>query len=132
MKNIFVLSFICLLIGLSVQAERKSVEPVYKIMRAGEWSFFSNEGRFDGSEADLKDGFIHLSKKDQLKRVIDKYFSDSRPIYVAKFSKPSFLQQLVWEEASSGGLYPHLYDSALHFVDVDSYQVLESFDSDIE
>jgi uncharacterized protein (DUF952 family) len=100
-------------------------EPVYKILRAQEWKDFSTNGYFAGSKVDLRDGFIHLSPANQVQRIINKYFSDESLIFVVKFSDPSFLKKLIWKPASSGDLYPHLYNASLLTKDIESYEVIK-------
>jgi len=91
---------------------------VYKILTAKHWSDFKKAGIFEGSSADLEDGFIHLSTQKQLARIIKKYFSGVRPIYLVEFSSKEFLRKLKWEAASNGDLYPHLYDEPLRKRDI--------------
>ena len=98
---------------------------VFKVFREHEWKSFQEEKSFQGSAHDLKDGFIHLSNESQIEKVIQKYFSEISPIYVAKFSKPEFLQQLKWEASSTGEIYPHLYSAPLLVSDLDSFQLVE-------
>lgn len=86
---------------------------VYKIFTEREWNTFQETGLFGGSADDLLDGFIHLSTNEQIDTVIEKFFSDKRPLYIAEFSDPNFLQKLKWEISESGGVYPHLYGSNL-------------------
>ena len=96
-------------------------EPVYKILRKSEWKAFQDEGVFLGSEADVRDGFIHLSKADQLDRVIKKYFNNIVPLYIVKFKEKAFLKKLKWEKASNGDLYPHYY-GFLSIQDVNGFE----------
>ena len=91
---------------------------VYKILTANQWSAFQAEGRFAGSADDLRDGFIHLSTQAQVDGVIQRYFSAVKPLYVAEFSNPVFIDQLQWDAATSGELYPHLYNASLLLGDV--------------
>ena len=98
--------------------------PVYKILREQVWIDFQTKGSFHGSESDLKDGFIHLSTNNQVKRIINKYFSTERTIYVVKFIRTEFLNKLLWEPASNGDLYPHLYSVPLYFNEMDSFKVI--------
>jgi len=88
-------------------------DKVYKIFTESEWMLFQESGRFNGSADDLRDGFIHLSTKQQVAGVIDKFFSGVHPLYVAEFSGPGFMRRLKWEASLSNELYPHLYNSTL-------------------
>ena len=85
-------------------------DKVYKIFTESEWKAFQADGRFKGSENDLRDGFIHLSAKQQVDGVIERYFTGVRPLYIAGFSSPRIMQLLKWEISDSKDHYPHLYD----------------------
>ena len=80
---------------------RKSKEKVYKIFNQTDWQDFQASGRFSGSADDLRDGFILLSKQDQVVGVIEKFFKANRPVYIAEFSGPRFLEHLRWELSGS-------------------------------
>ena len=87
---------------------------VYKIFRTNDWIHFQNTGTFAGSVDDLRDGFIHLAKDDQVDRVIRKFFSTEEIVYIAGFLTSSMGDSLKWESNSpSGDIYPHLYEIPL-------------------
>jgi uncharacterized protein (DUF952 family) len=99
-------------------------DSVYKVFTEAEWKLFQKTGQFHGSEDDLRDGFIHLSTKEQLEGVIKRFFSDKTPLYLAKFSSPGFLERLNWERSASGEIYPHLYGFSIQLgdlIDFDKY-----------
>jgi uncharacterized protein (DUF952 family) len=97
---------------------------VYKIFRQAEWKAFQQEGHFRGSKDDLRDGFIHLSTKNQVEGVIDRFFSGVCPLYVAEFSEPQLLKQLKWEGSGASEFYPHLYGSDLQLADMAGFEKL--------
>ena len=76
---------------------------VYKIFIESEWQLFKETGLFKGSADDLRDGFIHLSTKEQLDGVIERFFSDKKPLYVADFSTPEFLKRLSQQQTIQAG-----------------------------
>ena len=45
-------------------------DKVYKVLTESEWKVLQDTGKFGGSADDLRDGFIHLSTKEQLAWVI--------------------------------------------------------------
>jgi len=102
-----------------VNTERQNM--VYKIFTETEWQAFQNSGQFKGSADDLRDGFIHLSTSEQVDGVIERFFLDKQPLYIAGFSAPEFLQAIKWEASSTGEVYPHLYHSALFVSEVISF-----------
>jgi uncharacterized protein (DUF952 family) len=84
-------------------------ELIYKIFRADEWAAFEAEGRFEGSEADRQDGFIHFSKLDQLRETLSKHYSGEMRVAIAAFPADAFGQDLKWEVSRGGEKFPHLY-----------------------
>jgi len=100
-------------------------DKVYKIFTEAEWSKFQETGRFSGSADDLRDGFIHLSTGTQVTGVVERFFAGKRPLYVAEFSSPGFIQQLTWEASASGEIYPHLYQRELLTVHVSDLNILK-------
>tara|TARA_B100001248_G_scaffold262722_1_gene261582 strand:- start:20097 stop:20414 length:318 start_codon:yes stop_codon:yes gene_type:complete len=104
------------------------MDSIYKVLRQNEWLKLKNSGEFQGSPDDLKDGYIHLSTKEQVEHVVEKYFKDEPVIYVAEFSPDSFdPSDLKWElSPSSKKVYPHLYNSFLNFEGVISHRVINN------
>ena len=96
-------------------------DKVYKVLTESEWKVFQDTGKFGGSTDDLRDGFIHLSTKDQLAGVIERFFSEIHPLYIAEFSSPSFLERLTWEASTSNEVYPHLYGAGLFATEITSF-----------
>lgn len=52
-------------------------DKVYKISTESDWTSFQESGQFKGSADDLRDGFIHLSKKEQVSKVIERFFLEN-------------------------------------------------------
>ena len=50
------------------------LEFVYKICNKSEWLVAKQNKKFNGTEKDKEDGFIHFSDKDQVKGTLKKYF----------------------------------------------------------
>lgn len=88
-------------------------DKVYKVFTKSEWKIFQEIGQFSGSADDLSDGFIHLSSKEQVAGVIEKFFTGKHPLFIAEFSNPEFLKRIEWEVSFSNETYPHLYGSDL-------------------
>ena len=83
---------------------------VYKICSKSEWLSAIQNGKFIGTKKDIEDGYIHFSKKNQIKRTLDKYFSKQKDLILLKIETFK-LDNLVWEQASDGNMFPHLYSS---------------------
>jgi uncharacterized protein (DUF952 family) len=82
---------------------------IYKIFKSEEWAGFETAGRFDGSEADRRDGFIHFSKADQLAGTLRRYYGAEQWVAVAAFPADAFDDSLKWEPSRGDDLFPHLY-----------------------
>jgi uncharacterized protein (DUF952 family) len=84
------------------------MQPVIKLLRPQEWAQFQKDGLFEGSPADLADGYIHLSTPDQVDATAAKWFAGA-PGLVALTLNAENLSPLKWEPARGGALFPHLY-----------------------
>ena len=83
-------------------------EFIYKICTKAEWLKAKKEGKFLGSKKDFEDGFIHFSNKDQLKGTLSKYFLNRKDLVLLKVEALK-LNNLIYEQASDGNMFPHLY-----------------------
>ena len=63
-----------------------------------------------GSSKDIKDGYIHFSGEDQVKGTLEKYYSKQKDLVLLKVETLK-LDHLLWEQASDGNMFPHLYSS---------------------
>lgn len=85
----------------------------YKVLIAEEMAALERDGRFDGSEADQTDGYIHLSTAAQLDGTVDKHFAGRDDLHVAAVDLGALDEELRWEPSRSGDLFPHLYGPLL-------------------
>ena len=82
---------------------------VYKIVTEKELNVLKTTTKFDGTELDIRDGFIHMSKNmEQVTYVINKYYKNIDDIYLLHID-PINLENLKFEESKSGDIFPHLY-----------------------
>ena len=63
-----------------------------------------------GSSKDIEDGYIHFSGEDQVKGTLEKYYSKQENLVLLKVETLK-LDHLIWEQASDGNMFPHLYSS---------------------
>ena len=94
---------------------------VYKICTKSEWVEVKNIGQLIGSKKDLDDGYIHFSGKDQIKETLKKFYSNQKDLILLKVDTLK-LDHLIWEQASDGNMFPHLYSH------LDISNVVEEFD----
>ncbi|MCB0414614.1 MAG: DUF952 domain-containing protein [Bdellovibrionales bacterium] len=97
----------------------------FKILREKEWLEFKQNGDFSGSEHDQRDGFIHLSSKDQVERTKEKYFANE-DVYIVEFNVDDFGNDIKWEKSSEGIQFPHLYGRPLKVSQMIDYQFVSS------
>lgn len=83
---------------------------LYKILTEDAWVKAKNEGCFEGSLIDLRDGFIHLSARDQVAETLKLHFHGQENLNLVAFPE-SALTSLVWEPSRGGQLFPHVYTS---------------------
>lgn len=82
---------------------------IYKILTAEEEAEFSRLGAFNGSPADIADGFIHFSTAAQLGATAAKHFGGQDGLWVIAVEQERLGDALEWEPARGGDLFPHLY-----------------------
>ena len=80
---------------------------VFKILDEGEW--FNNEKEYKGSLIDIKDGFIHLSTKNQIYETCKKHFFGRENLIVIYFKIKDLENCLKWEKSRNNDLFPHYY-----------------------
>ena len=81
---------------------------VYKICTKSEWLVIKSKGKLTGSKKDLEDGYIHFSGDDQVADTLKKFYQNQKGLILLKVNTLK-LDHLVWEQASDGTMFPHLY-----------------------
>ena len=85
------------------------VPVLYKIMSKQEWETAQTQGIYEGSEADQKDGFIHLSAAYQVRATAQKHFSGKADLVLISVREENVGPSLKWEVSRGGDLFPHVY-----------------------
>jgi uncharacterized protein (DUF952 family) len=80
----------------------------YKVLNAADWQTLQS-GVFEGSAADLADGYIHLSTAAQLAGTIAKHFAGQLALTIAAIDLELLHKDIRWEVSRNGALFPHLY-----------------------
>lgn len=80
----------------------------YKILSSAELEILERDGRFDGSQDDLADGFIHLSTAAQLEGTLSRHFAERGDLAIVAVDLLA-AEALRWEPSRDGALFPHLY-----------------------
>ena len=94
---------------------------IYKIIDADDWQKVKGSGTYSGSSKDTQDGFIHFSGEEQVKGTLKKHYSKQTDLTLLKVDTLK-LDHLIWEQASDGNMFPHLYSS------LDLSNVIEEFE----
>ena len=81
---------------------------IYKICKISEWTSAQKKGKFVGTKKDLEDGYIHFSKKNQIKSTLKKYFLNEDNLVLLKIDI-SKLDNLIFEKSTNDNFFPHLY-----------------------
>jgi uncharacterized protein (DUF952 family) len=82
---------------------------VYKVMSAVELQQMRRDGVFQGSPADIADGYIHLSCGSQVAATLDKHFSGVDGLVLAAVDLSALGDTVRWELSRGGQLFPHIY-----------------------
>ena len=85
-------------------------EFVYKICNKSEWLIAKKSKKFTGTKKDKEEGFIHFSDQKQVQGTLKKYYFGQKDLILLKIETLK-LDNLVWEQASDGNMFPHLYSS---------------------
>ena len=94
---------------------------IYKIIDKNEWQKVRETGPYLGSKKDIEDGYIHFSGEEQVEGTLNKYYSNQSNLILLKVDTIK-LDNLIWEQASDGNMFPHLYSS------LDLSNVIEEFE----
>jgi uncharacterized protein (DUF952 family) len=85
-----------------------NLKHIYKIIENDELQKAKLLGKYLGSSKDIQDGYIHFSGQDQIASTLKKYYSGINNLILLKVETLK-LDHLVWEQASDGNFFPHLY-----------------------
>ena len=83
---------------------------IYKIINKNEWQKIKDITPYSGSKKDIEDGYIHFSSEEQVKGTLKKHYSNQTDLILLKVDTLK-LDNLIWEQASDGNMFPHLYSS---------------------
>ena len=81
---------------------------IYKIIDKNDLYKARISGSYSGSSKDIKDGYIHFSSEDQVLGTLKKYYKNEKNLVLLKVETLN-LDHLLWEQASDGNMFPHLY-----------------------
>nr|WP_205864477.1 DUF952 domain-containing protein [Planosporangium mesophilum] len=79
------------------------------MLSAAEWVEAEARGRYDGSAVDHRDGFIHLSGRDQVIETAERHFTGQTGLVMLTVDPDRLGDDLRWEPSRRGALFPHVY-----------------------
>ena len=82
---------------------------IYKIVTKESWDKAKQNGLYEGSQDDQRDGYIHFSSRETLQGTLDKHFKDKTNLLLIAVNAKDLGQTLKWEPSRGGALFPHLY-----------------------
>ena len=85
-----------------------NLEFIFKIIDKDEWQKAKQIGTYGGSKKDIEDGYIHFSEEDQVEETLRRHYPNKDNLLLLKVNAFK-LEHLLWEQASNGDMYPHLY-----------------------
>ena len=96
---------------------------IYKICTKSELKNAKYKQQFKGTKKDSDDGFIHFSEEKQVRETLKKYYSNQKELILLKVDTLK-LDHLIWEQASNGNMFPHLYSPLDLSNIVDEFEIL--------
>ena len=87
-----------------------NLEFVYKILDKKEWKEAKKNGVYHGTSKDIEDGYIHFSEEQQIQETLKLFYANQENLVLLKVHTFK-LEHLLWEQASNGDMYPHLYST---------------------
>lgn len=82
---------------------------IYKIAPAAAWQRALAAGQLAPSADDARDGYIHLSTREQLAGTLRKHFGGLPGLVLLAVEPRQLGAQLRWEPSRAGQEFPHLY-----------------------
>ena len=112
-RIVFILGFGVLFgIGLYYFNLSRAPKYLYKVVTKKTWNQSKDKEQLELSEFDRE--FIHLATKEQLPKIIDKFFAGQSDILVLKLDPQKLPGRLIKEKNPGGTMkYYHLYDGAI-------------------
>jgi uncharacterized protein (DUF952 family) len=111
LKLVSFIGIMFMAVGCTVKVEDQ--QTFYKILTIQQWQEFQNKKTFYGSEMDVKDGFIHLSFKNQIDGIREKFFKNKKELVLVSLYGSTLNNEYLKIEANKpgGNQYPHYYST---------------------
>ncbi|GMH26376.1 hypothetical protein Nepgr_028219 [Nepenthes gracilis] len=91
-------------------------EYVYRISTAAEWEELQRTGSIFGGDLDKSTGCIHLSKLDQVRPTLQKFFMNTdADLYLLQVDAKKLGDGLIYELVDGSVRFPHFYGPSRSF-----------------
>ena len=84
-------------------------EAIYHVCPKSAWKTAERRGVYEGSDDDIRDGFIHFSTGDQVRESVEKHRKGQTGLVIVAVDPDALYPQLRWEASRGGKLFPHFY-----------------------
>lgn len=81
---------------------------IYHVVEASEWARQEGQPVYRAGSLETE-GFIHLSTREQLSGVLDRYYRDVPNLLVLHIDADKLAHELRYEQATNNELFPHVY-----------------------
>ena len=82
---------------------------IYHIVTQTDWQFALENGYYETASL-ATEGFIHTSKENQIKGVLERYYKNQTDLILLHIDEDKLIPQLKYEKASSvEEVFPHIY-----------------------
>jgi uncharacterized protein (DUF952 family) len=82
---------------------------IYHMCPAEAWAAAVAVGRYDGTEDDRRDGFLHFSTAGQIAESARRHRAGQAGLVLVAVESARLGDRLRWEPSRGGALFPHLY-----------------------
>ncbi|MGE0257679.1 MAG: DUF952 domain-containing protein [Alphaproteobacteria bacterium] len=82
---------------------------IYHMCPQEAWAAAVAAGRYDGTQDDRRDGFIHFSTAAQLRESARRHRAGQAGLVLVAVEAGRLGERLRWETSRGGALFPHLY-----------------------
>ena len=86
---------------------------IYHMCPQQAWTAAVAAGRYNGTAADRRDGFIHFSAAEQLPESARRHRAGQAGLVLVAVEAARLGERLRWESSRGGALFPHLYGPLL-------------------
>jgi uncharacterized protein (DUF952 family) len=81
---------------------------IYHIATSADWNRFSEKEDYFPSGYPTE-GFIHASKPEQVRGVIDRYYKNQKDLLLLEIDESTLVAPVVYEISTANEKYPHIY-----------------------